>query len=663
MIRIYGEIGYEVLASDILSQLDAAKGRSIDVHINSPGGEVFQGLAIYNALSRFEGEVNVYIDGLAASIASVIAMAGNKVSMASASLMMIHNPATFVGGDQHQMAKAAEMLDTVRQVLVGAYTRKSGMDSNDLIAMLDAETWMDAETAKRLGFVDAILESELDIAACLQGFDLTKFKHVPEIKMSQKTEEKIEVQSVSQPAVTAATTTEVHMDAQAKAAEIKAAADAATAAERKRVADITNLCGKLRVTDMIEGFVSSGASLPEVQTAILETLAEREAQIDNKNGGATGRERFRVVEDKTDKIRAAATDWLLHRVNHVENGSPVKVTSDNPFRGARLLDIARESLVHASISTRGMNQMEIVNAAITHSTSDFPNILQDAMHKTLLNGFNTAGDTWSRFCAVSDLSDFRPHYRHIMGSFSDLAQLNENGEIQDGTLDDTRREQIVGKTMARILNLSAQAIVNDDMSVFTGAARALGRAARRSVEKDVYALLALGSDFGPVMSDSQTLFHSTHGNVSTGAVNTASISLAINTLKSQKLPNASSGADEFIDLALPPIFVGPLGLAQDAKVVNEAQYDHDSTKLQQPNKSRGLLGDIVGTPRRTGTPWFLFANPSELPVLEVGFVQGQREPVLVMEESFRQYGVAWRVVYDYGVAAVNWLGCIRSTGA
>jgi hypothetical protein len=183
------------------------------------------------------------------------------------------------------------------------------------------------------------------------------------------------------------------------------------------------------------------------------------------------------------------------------------------------------------------------------------------------------------------------------------------------------------------------------------------------VEKDVYALLALGSDFGPLMSDSQTLFHATHGNTGSGAVTVANIATAINTLKSQKLPNAQSGVDEYIDLALPPIFVGPLGLAQDAKVVNEAQYDDADNKHARPNKSRGLLGEIVGTPRRTGTPWFLFANPSELPVIEVGFVQGQREPVLMMEESFRQYGVAWRVVYDYGVGAVNWLGCYRSTGA
>jgi len=653
MIRIYGEVGWEVTANDIVAQLDQNRG-PLEVRINSAGGDVFQGLAIYNALKQYEDRVDVYIDGLAASMASVIAMAGDTVTMASASLLMIHNPSTWVGGDQHKMQQTAELLETVRQVLVGAYAAKTKMEPEAIIQLLDAETWMDAETAKRLGFVDEILESDLDIAACLRGFDLTKFQHVPEI-VAMNDQPAVPSASVPQPAVSAAQPQEIHMDAQQKAAEIKAAADAAIAEERKRVAEITNLGSMHSAMDLASDHISSGKTVADLKDAILA----RNAKVDGK----PTLPRVEMVEDQTDKLRAAASQWILHRVGGNEDGKPVVVAGDNPFRGSRMTDIARECLASAGVATRGMNQQQIVAAAITHSTSDFPNILQDAMHKTLLGGFRTAGDTWSRFCATSDLSDFRPHYRHIEGSFSDLVQLNENGEIQDGTLDDTRRESITGKTMARILNLSHQAIVNDDMSVFTGSARALGRAARRAVERDVYTLIGLNSSFGPSMSDSQTLFHATHGNTGTGVVNVANVAAAINVLKSQRFPNASSGVDEYIDLALPPIFVGPLGLAQDAKVVNEAQYDDTDHKHARPNKSRGLLGEIIGTPRRTGTPWFLFANPSELPVIEVGFVQGQREPVLMMEESFRQYGVAWRVVYDYGVAAVNWLGCYRSTGA
>lgn len=654
MIRLYGAIGMDVIASEVVQALSEHRGNSIEVHINSGGGDVFEGLAIYNALRQWNGKVNVHIDGLAASMASMIAMAGDTVSMASASLLMIHNPYTSVSGDQHKMQKTADLLETVRQTLLGAYTRKTGMSSEAIIELLDEETWMDADTAKRLGFVDEITESDLDMAACLRGVDLTQFKNPPEIVMSKEKEaapavtEEAVVAAVEPIAVSAAQPKEVQMDSQKIAAEVEAAKTKATTDERKRVSEITSLCASAKVGELAASMIDGGLTVDQARAQILDSMVQRDVQH---------QPRVEVVEDQSVKLRAAASNWIMHRVGQDT------VTGDNPFKGMRMLDIARDCLDRKGVSSRGMNQNEIVAAAISHGTSDFPNILQDAMHKTLLNGFNTAGDTWSRFCAVSDLSDFRPHYRHITGSFSDLAQLNENGEIQDGTLDDSRRETITGKTMARILNLSQQAIVNDDMGVFTGAARALGRAARRSVENDVYALIGLASSFGPAMADGDTLFHADHGNTGSGVVSTANIAAAINVLRSQKLPNASSGVDEFIDLSMPPVFVGPLGLAQDAKVVNEAQYDHDGTKLQQPNKSRGLIGDVVGTPRRTGLPWFLFADPSELPVIEVGFVQGQREPQLVMEESFRQYGVSWRVVYDYGVAAVNYLGCYRSTGA
>jgi len=647
MIKLYGEIGWEVTADAFLQSLDEHPPGTLDVRINSVGGDVFQGLAIYNALTRWDGETVAHIDGLAASMASVIAMAAGKVVMASASLLMIHNPQTFASGDQHDLAKRVELLETVRGVMVALYSKKTGLTEEQVIQMLDAETWMDAATAKRLGFADEVIEEDVDMAACLRAVDLGKFQNVPEFVLTLKQNTEPQGGNVKD-----------NPKDEATPAAIKAAVDAATATERKRVAEIHSLCSKHRVTDLAAKFIDAGSEVPEVQAAILEHLAASQPII----SGPSGREQGHTIEDSRDKLRGAASQWLLARVGEQEGGKRVVVAGDNPFKGMRMVDMARESLVIAGAPIRGLNPLQVVAAAITHGTSDFPNILQEAINKVLLNAFNTAGDTWSRFCAVGDLSDFRPHWRHIAGSFSDLAQLNESGEIQDGTLDDTRKESITGKTMARILNLSHQAIVNDDMGVFTGAARALGRSARRSVERDVYALLALGTDMGPTMSDSTTLFHANHANVGTGAPSTAAVAAAMNILMSQKLPSASSGVDEFIDLASPPIFVGPLGLAQDMKVVNESQFNHDSTKLNQPNKSRGMVGDIVGTPRRTGNPWYLFANPSELPVIEVGFVQGQREPQLAMEESFRQYGVAWRVVYDYGVAAVNWLGAYRSTG-
>lgn len=448
------------------------------------------------------------------------------------------------------------------------------------------------------------------------------------------------------------------VNGQTDPSEIEQAQKRGAEVERKRVADITDLVTKADLPQEFgQQLIKDGVTIDEARSLAIDKIAER--------GPEPRKPSLEVVKEQQEKTRDAAEAWLLSRAGHLgDDGNRVVIAGDNPCRGMKLLDLARDCLQRAGENVTGLYGTELATRAIAHSTSDFTVILENTMHKMLLEGFNIASDTWRAFCATGDLSDFRPHNRYLTGSFSDLREKNENGEFEDGTLDDARKETIQAKTMGRILGVSREMIVNDDMGVFTGASRQMGRAAARTLENDVYALLALNSGFGPTMSDGNTLFHADHGNVSTGAPSVESFAAAINILRSQTLPNAESEAVEYLDPQNPPVFLGPLGLAQDAKVINEAQYDPDtSNKLQKPNKARGLVSMAVGTPRLSGTPWFLFSDPNEIPVLEVGFLDGVQEPQLMMRESFRQDGVSWRVVYYYGVAAVNWLGCNRSTGA
>ena len=125
--------------------------------INSPGGDCVAAAQIYNMLSEYPGKVTVKIDGIAASAASVIAMAGNEVLMSPVSCMMIHNPATFAWGDHTEMKKAMELLDAVKESIINAYVLKTGQSRAKLSHLMDAETWMDANKAVELGFADGIL--------------------------------------------------------------------------------------------------------------------------------------------------------------------------------------------------------------------------------------------------------------------------------------------------------------------------------------------------------------------------------------------------------------------------------------------------------------------------------------------------------------------------
>lgn len=137
-------------------ELNAGSG-DITVWINSPGGDCVAAAQIYNMLSNYKGKVTVKIDGIAASAASVIAMAGDTVLVSPVSMLMIHNPATIAWGDHAEMQKAIDMLSEVKESIINAYVLKTGLSRPKLSHLMDAETWMDANKAVELGFADEIM--------------------------------------------------------------------------------------------------------------------------------------------------------------------------------------------------------------------------------------------------------------------------------------------------------------------------------------------------------------------------------------------------------------------------------------------------------------------------------------------------------------------------
>jgi len=158
-IHLYDEIGaFGAGSKEFLADLGKLSGQHIHLRINSPGGSVVEGTAIYNALRRHEGGLTVHIDAMAASMASVIAMAGSPVFMADNALLMIHNPWTVSMGESKDLRKEADLLDKLKVNLRNAYVRKTGINAEDIAQMMDEETWLDAVEAVALGFADAIEE-------------------------------------------------------------------------------------------------------------------------------------------------------------------------------------------------------------------------------------------------------------------------------------------------------------------------------------------------------------------------------------------------------------------------------------------------------------------------------------------------------------------------
>lgn len=164
---IYEWFGIEATSPNSVNKvLEKANGEDIEVEINSGGGSVFAGSEIYTALKSYSGNVTVKIVGLAASAASVIAMAGNKVMMSPTAQIMIHNVSSRASGDYRDMEHTAEVLRNANDTIANAYRIKTGKTQEELLALMDHETWMTAEKAKELGFIDEIMfENDLQLVA------------------------------------------------------------------------------------------------------------------------------------------------------------------------------------------------------------------------------------------------------------------------------------------------------------------------------------------------------------------------------------------------------------------------------------------------------------------------------------------------------------------
>ena len=148
--------GDEVTPKSFRSELESGSG-DIEVVINSPGGDCFAAAMIFSMLKEYKGNVHVKIDSLAASAASVIAMAGDKVSINPVGMIMIHDPMMFAGGNAKDLEKAIDILNEVKESIINAYTMKSGLSRKKISELMSEETWMNAKKAKELGFVDEIL--------------------------------------------------------------------------------------------------------------------------------------------------------------------------------------------------------------------------------------------------------------------------------------------------------------------------------------------------------------------------------------------------------------------------------------------------------------------------------------------------------------------------
>ena len=657
-VLIYGNIGDRwnedgVVASELVRDLSALQADAINLRINSYGGSVPDGLAIYNALRRHKATVNVFVDGVAISCASYIAMAGDTITMANNAQMMIHGPWTIAAGNATDMREQADILDRYAKAMASAYADKSGKTYEDALALLTdgKDHWFLAEEAVAEGFADQVGEEESIAASLARSFDLTRFTPAASARPAQR--------GNSTNAAAAAPQPEQHMPQATLPAAAQAAPFARTKDDNAQVlAMFKPFATRTEIAALqTEVLADPGLTIEQIQARLLVEMGKGIEPANAPNAAP----RVETVKDETDKACEAAVNAMLVKAGVVASADKRRaMQAGNPAMNLSLVEIAKASLHRLGVRADHLDKMGVVAAAFTQSGSDFPVLLESAMHKALQAAYDTAPLTWNRFCATGTVSDFRSHNRYRLGSFGNIDQVNELGEFINKSIPDGEKASIQVATKGNIINLSRQAIVNDDLGAFIGLAASLGRAASRTVEADVFALLALNGGMGPTMADGKALFHTDHGNLA------ADGALAVAVFEDMRQKMASQkdvGGNDFLDLRPAALLCG-MGQGGTARVINGAEYDPDTAnKLQRPNMVRGLFADVVDSPRITGARVYAFADPAIAPTLEVAFLEGRQDPYLERQEGFDVDGSRFKVRLDYGIAAIDYRGAVTAKGA
>ena len=181
-VYLFNDIGtFGITAQNFIDEIKEYDNQELNIHINSLGGEVFEGMAIYSVIQRRKAKTTVYIEGIAASIASVVALAADEVVMSENSLLMIHNAWGGSQGDAKDMRKQADVLDKITNEIAEVYVKKTQIPYNEIIRMMNEETWLTAEEAVALRFVDSISEP-IKVAA---KYDVSKYKNITNKKVEQ----------------------------------------------------------------------------------------------------------------------------------------------------------------------------------------------------------------------------------------------------------------------------------------------------------------------------------------------------------------------------------------------------------------------------------------------------------------------------------------------
>ncbi|WP_442959982.1 ClpP-like prohead protease/major capsid protein fusion protein [Providencia sp. PROV201] len=646
-IYIYDEIGMWGISARRFTEdlISLGNINHINLHIHSPGGEVFEGIAIYNQLKNHNATITVYIDGLAASMASVIAMVGDEIIMPTNAMMMIHKPWGVSWGDANDMRDYADLLDKVENVLIPAYMEKTGKTKEEIEAMLGEETWLTAEECVEHGFANTVIEP-VKAMASLSSKRIEEFKSMPNslkntLKNSLANPRNTTTSSapVVEPAPQSQNPTNTQ---QPDTASIQAQARQAEQTRMNGIKDLFAMFGGKHDSIMVECLTDINCTVEQAKDKILDLVAKEATPTNTNNYGA------HIYANNGNIVGDSVRASLMARAGYDET------QADNPYNCMTLRELARMSLADRGVGVASYNPMQMIAMAFTHTTSDFGNILLDVANKSILQGWNEAEETFDLWTKKGQLSDFKTATRVGMGGFNSLRTVREGAEYKYVTTSD-KKETIALATYGELFSISRQAIINDDMSMLTDIPMKLGRAAKATIGDLVYVILTKNEK---MRSDNKPLFSADHGNTIKGGMDVDTIGNGRTAMRKQK------EGERTLNIR-PAFMLVPTALEIAAiQVVGSGSVKGADVNANIINPIRNIA-EIITEPRldiNSDTTWYM-TSAKGTDTIEVAYLNGVDTPYIDQQEGFTSDGVTTKVRIDAGVAPVDYRGLVRVEAA
>ena len=669
-------------AAHVREALTGFGGQDVTVYLNSGGGIATDGMAVYHALNAYPGRVTVIVTGVAASAASLLAMASDDLVMLDGSVMMIHDAAScWIEGrgteDEHR--SLADSLGKLSHGYAGIYAQRAGISIEDARALMRSETWFTPEEAVAAGFADRVGEDSAQAAA---EFTYAAYHHAPAALVA-----KSRAGGPSRRAVLAMISGgRPPARAQAKGTTMDPEDEDLTITvtegedDGEEMGEDTADGGDGTQTDAGDGTDDGEDTTPGAQ-AEDETLSDAAAICDlvTLHGGS--------AQDAADFLHRGMTVSTV-LAHYRQKGNPVptkprgpqaRITRDErdtrragmtaalaaqfgrtapeddrarPFMAMTLAEMAAHASGYRGPIRTANDRIEVFMN--THTTSDFPLALSSALNKVLADRYRTATPIYRQISREKSFKDFRAHSIVRAGDFPMLQAINEAGEIKFGTIGES------AETVALVpygvgFRITRQALINDDVGAIADGIADQGRMVARFEEKTFFATCFAASGNGPTLSNGRAVFNTTDKTkaASGGAISVSTISAGRSAIR------------KHVTLSGQPLDVAPKIILTSPDTETSAEQVVSPLVPADADKANPFSGKltVLSTAQLTGNGWYLLPDPQDVPLFVYGYLEGASAPRMRMEETFGTQGMAWTVEHDFAVGPADRIGGWFNPGA